>query len=345
MTAPPARVGIVGPILGHHPGWVVSQGERLAEQLAGDGLAVKTTSGRIRRLPRALDTAKTMRSWKGAVDVVVVMVFSGPAFAMADLASRSARALGVPVALWLHGGNLPTFSERHPRWVRRVFERAEVLVAPTTYLQSVGEAWGRPCVVIDNLSPDEPAPFERRGRREPRLLWMRTFHPLYRPELAVEVLGELVRRHPEALLTMAGQDRGSLESTRALVRQNGLDEHVRFPGFLGHDQKHEAFREHDIFLNTTRADNAPVSLIEAAAHGVSIVSTSVGGIPALFPDGEAALLADSAQGLCAAVTRLLDEPGLADALAHAAHDRSMDCTWERVGPRWHSLLTEVTAGA
>ncbi len=46
----------------------------------------------------------------------------------------------------------------------------------------------------------------------------------------------------------------------------------------------------DIFLNTTNVDNTPVSVIEAQAAGLCVVSTNVGGIPFLLENGKDALL-------------------------------------------------------
>lgn len=340
------RVGIVGPLLGHHPGWVVSQGERLAERLASDGFVVRTTSGRIGRIARAIDTARSVHGWSGEVDVVVVMVFSGPAFAITSLACRTAGTARLPVVLWLHGGNLPDFARRHPRWVGAVLGRARAIVAPSAYLAravrtDTDSAAGRAVTIIPNLLDTTVAPFASRAPLRPRLLWMRTFHPLYRPDWAVETLGLLVERFPDATLTMAGQDRGELASVRAAVAAAGLTDRVRFAGFLDAKGKERAFAEHDVFVNTTATDNAPVSLLEAAAHGIPIVSTAVGGIADLFPDRVAAVLADDPSGLADGVSQLLTDVDLATSVSAAAHERSQECTWEHAGPRWQQLLSEI----
>jgi len=342
------RVGIVGPLLGHHPGWVISQGERLADRLASDGIVVRTTSGHIGRVARAADTVRAIHGWSGEVDVAVVMVFSGPAFAVTSLACRAARATGLPVVLWLHGGNLPDFAHRHPRWVGRVLGRARAIVAPSAYLARAvptdadtdrAAGTGRPVMIIPNIIDTTVTPFTSRTPLRPRLLWMRTFHPLYRPEWAVETL-LLLERFPDATLTMAGQDRGELAAVRSAAAAAGLADRVRFAGFLDAEGKERAFTDHDVFLNTTATDNAPVSLLEAAAHGLPIVSTAVGGIPDLFPDRVAAVLADDPQGLADGVSEVLTDVGLARSVSASAHERSCECTWERVGPRWHRLLVD-----
>lgn len=335
-------VGIAGPLLGGNTGWVTSPGEMLAARLRADGWGVTTTSAVPGRVGRAIDTVRTMRRWRGRVDVVVVLVFSGPGFAMADLGSRMARRLDVPLVLWLHGGGLPRFADRHPRWVHRVFSRAERLVAPSAYLTRVGRFAAE---VIPNLIPDVPeAPSAGGEDRPPRLLWMRTFHPLYRPEWAIDVLADVRADLPGATLTMAGQDRGGLEPTRAAAAARGVAAAVRFAGFLDPAAKAVAFGEHDVFLNTSRTDNAPVSLIEASVHGLPVVTTPVGGIPDLFPAGTGALLGDDPATLATHVVRIATQPALADRLAAEGRRRGRAFTWAEVGPLWKTLLAEVARG-
>lgn len=343
MTATPTRVGVVGPLLGANPGWVVTQGEVLAEHLADDGLIVHTTSSVVPRVRRALDVVRTVSRWRGSVDVVVVLAFSGAAFSMTELGIRAARRLGVPVVVWLHGGNLPEFTRRHPRRVRRVLALADRLVAPSPYLARLGEAVGRVVEVIPNVLPVAAEATPRTSAR-PRVLWMRTFHPLYRPELAVETFARVRARHPDAHLTLAGQDKGGLEATRSRVVDAGIEDSVDFPGFLDPAAKARAFADHDVFLNTTRVDNAPVSLLEAAAHGLVVVSTPAGGIADLFDDGLDALLAPDAAGLAESIERVLTEPELAARLSAAALVLARGADWAEVGPRWHVLLRAVAGG-
>ena len=48
--------------------------------------------------------------------------------------------------------------------------------------------------------------------------------------------------------------------------------------------------EYDVFINTTNADNMPVSIIECLALGLPIVSTNVGGLAYLLENNKNALL-------------------------------------------------------
>ena len=66
----------------------------------------------------------------------------------------------------------------------------------------------------------------------------------------------------------------------------------------------------DIFLNTSLVDNTPVSILEAMASGMCIVSTNVGGIPYLLKAGHEALLVSPGdpEKMAEAVRQILQDP-------------------------------------
>lgn len=337
-------VTIAGPLLGSTAGWVVSQGEILAGHLAEEGHAVITTSHRPRRLVRLVDTVVTVTRHASTTDVCLIMVFSGLGFVMADLTSSVARLRGVPVVFHLHGGDLPAFSRRHPRWVRRVFRRGRALVAPSPFLARELAAVAGAVRVIPNILAIPAAMPTSRWPGPPRILWMRTFHAIYRPELAVEAFRIVLRRHPTARLTMAGQEKGSGPAVRALIAEYGLVDQIDFPGFLGPAAKMQALAEHHVYLNTTAIDNAPVSVMEAAAYGLPIVATRVGGLADLLVDGESALLTgDSPAEIAAAVGRVLADQDLATSLATAGRAAAEAWSWPAVAAQWNAVLEHAVA--
>jgi len=332
-------------MLGSHAGWVVSQGEILAELFAERGHRVLLTSRARQPLLRVADILQTLVRHRCVIDLALVMVFSGRGFALADASSWLARRLGQPLIFCLRGGNLPAFSQTHARWVARVMRRADLLVAPSRYLATKLPAWGPPVTVIPNVVRIARCPFRPRTQLAPRLLWMRTFHDIYCPELAIDVLAHLRQQHGDATLTMAGQDRGRLGATRAHAKALGLERAVRFAGFLDSEAKQNEFSMHDVFINTNKIDNTPVSVIEAAAFGLPVVATAVGGIPYLLRDGQDALLvpAHEAVAMAAAVARLIAEPALAARLSEAGRALARRCAWPAVAGLWDAAFARVAA--
>lgn len=331
-------------MLGSNPGWVVSQGEVLASLFAKDGHSVRTTSSRVGRLPRLLDSVHSLVKWRGKVDVAIVSIFSGPAFVLADVCTAiSSRVLQLPIVLHLHGGNLPDFAAQRETWVRRVLERGDRLVAPSNYLADTFRSWGFTVDVIPNIIQVDPSLHRPRARIGPKVLWMRSFHDVYNPLMAVDAFEALRRLQPDATMTMAGQDKGLLEETKAAARSRSVSDAVRFVGFLDDQGKEREFASHDIFINTNRIDNAPVTTIEAAAFGLPMVMTRVGGITDLYKHEHTALLVEDgdAEGMAHSINRLLTDPELSLRLSLNGNEIAAASSWAAVGELWRETLHQV----
>ncbi|MCP4497623.1 MAG: FAD-dependent oxidoreductase, partial [Phycisphaeraceae bacterium] len=101
------RLCFVGSHLARQPGWVTTQNEILAGLFREAGYEVRETSSQLRPLNRLADVLLSLWRWRRDVDVVVISVFSGRGFLLADAASSLARRLGLPQIQVLRGGALP----------------------------------------------------------------------------------------------------------------------------------------------------------------------------------------------------------------------------------------------
>ena len=320
-------------------------GEELAARLSAGGWSVLTTSSRPRRIPRLIDMLATVWQRRADYDVAQVDVYSGDAFVWAEAVCIALRLARRPYVLTLHGGNLPAFATRWPNRVRRLLGGARVVTTPSRYLLEQLRAFRADMLLLLNAIELARYEFRARSKPAPRLVWLRAFHRLYDPPLAVEVAGRLSRETADVRLTMVGSDTGDgafVDTKRAIARLD-LDAQVSLPGGVPKRDVPTWLGASDIFLNTTTIDNTPVSVIEAMACGLCVVSTAVGGIPYLLDDGEDALLvpAGDAQAMSNAVLRVLREPGLAERLSRQARSKAEALDWSVVLPRWQSLLTDV----
>lgn len=339
----PPVLGFVGIHAGRRTDQVISQNETLAALFESVGLRVRRTSAVRRPSLRTAHQILCLLRWRGEVDVVIVAVFSGPSFWIADFASLLSRWNGSRTVLFLHGGSLGQFGPAHRRRLARTFDRADLILAPSGFLADEFRAWGYDVRCIPNVLAIERYEHRHRERARPRLLWMRTFHEHYHPEMAVEVLARVVETHPDAEMTMAGADRGLLEPVRALARTRGVGDRITFPGYMDFESKRRAFTDHDIFLNTNRVDNMPVSVLEAAASGLVPVATEVGGIPDLLTDGVDSLLVPDGDvtAMADAVLALLAEPERYAALGTEARALAELSSWPAVHRRWREELRRL----
>jgi glycosyltransferase involved in cell wall biosynthesis len=319
--------------------------EDIALRLRASGWSVLMTSDRRARLPRLWDTVRTIISRRRDYDLAHVDVFSGPGFALSEAACWALRRAGKPYVLTLHGGGLPEFSVRHPGRVRRLLESAERVTAPSEYLRSALKSYRADLELLPNPIDAWSYRYRSRADVQPRLIWVRAFHECYNPGLAPRVIAELTQAVPLVELTMLGPDKGdgSLQRMQQRARELHVAERIRTPGRVAKSDIPQWLDQADIFVNTTHVDNTPVSVLEAMAAGLCIVSTNVGGLPYLLRQDEDALLVppDEPALMAAAVLRVLRDRNLAGRMSSAARRHALDHDWNGILPRWEQLLREV----
>ena len=282
-------------------------------------------------------------------DLAHVDVYSGPAFGWAEAVCFELRRLGKPYVLTLHGGNLPAFARRWPRRVRHLLRSAATVTTPSRFLAEQISAHADEVVLLPNAV--DLASFEFRARRgaAPRLVWLRALHGLYNPVLAVEVLARVRQRLPAAMLTMVGADKGdgALAAVEARARELGVTDRLQLVGGVPRSEVPRHLNTGDIFLNTTDADNSPVSVLEAMACGLCVVSTSVGGIPYMLTHEHDALLVPprDAAAMADAVVRIANDRQLALRLSTAAREYAATRDWSSIIDRWEHLFREVVTSA
>jgi glycosyltransferase involved in cell wall biosynthesis len=332
-------------MIGHTGSHVTHQGYVLSGLFGAAGYTTLAVSESLNRYARLPDISATLIRQRRDIDIALIDVYSGRAFVVADVASAISRRMGYKTILTLHGGNLPTFIQRFPNWTRRVLSRAHALVAPSEYLAGAVMPMGLAASIIPNVIDLNDYPYSHRERVRPRLFWMRSFHPLYNPALALKVAVGLRADYPDAALVMAGQDKGLQSEMESLARELGSADAVRFPGFLDKSGKAREGSTADIYLNTSRIDNMPVAILEAGAMGLPVVATRVGGLPYLLEDGDNGLLVpdDDAPAMIGAIRRLLNEPKLAKRLSTNGRALAERAAWPRVRAQWDDLFARINA--
>ena len=138
-----------------------------------------------------------------------------------------------------------------------------------------------------------------------------------------------------------GPERGRLES---LAAQLGIADRVDFPGYVA---KAEALGRLAVFVVSSYVESGPLTLLEAMAAGVPVVSTKVGAVSEIVTPGTAQLvpIQDDA-ALAEAIAGLIADPALRKRQARAARERVLDrftmkaCAEETLG-LYERLLGET----
>jgi glycosyltransferase involved in cell wall biosynthesis len=278
-------------------------------------------------------------------DVAVVDVYSGRAFRWAELAAALLRRRRCPFVFVLRGGGLAGFAGRHPSRARRCLQKAAAVAAPSRFLLERLRPYRDDLLLLPNPLDLPRYPFRRRSPALPTLVWLRALQAMYNPTMGPQVVARLRPDFPRIHLTMIGPDKGDGSGRRIhdTARGLGVLDHVSLPGGVTKAAVPAWLNQGDVFLNTTDVDNAPVSVLEAMACGLCVVSTDAGGLPHLLQDGRDALLVPrgDAAAMAEAVRRVLTDPTLAARLSENARRAVEPHDWGAVLPRWEALLCSV----
>lgn len=311
-----------------------------SEVLKQEGYWVKTASSKDNKALRLVEMLSVIWANRQETDTVLIDTYGAQNFYYAYCVGKLCQQLKLPYVPILHGGNLPARLEKTKKLSRSLFGNARVNIAPSHFLYDIFHAEGfQNLKIIPNSITLSNFPFKERERFEPKLLWVRRFQERYNPMMSVKVFEKLAQKYPEAELCMVGPEKdGSLARCEQYARKHDLD--VTFPGKLRKKEWAALASEYDLFLNSTNIDNTPISVIEAMALGLPVISTDVGGMPQLIDHGKDGLLVpeNDVDAMVLAVEDLLHNQQKAREIALAARKKVEAFDWEIVKEQWKDVL-------
>lgn len=363
MTRAPALgIALVGP-LPPPSGGMANQVRQLAELLRGESIAVEVVQVNAPYRPVWIGRMRGLRAlfrlipylahlWRaaGRNDLVHVMANSGWSWHLfAAPAILLAKLRGKAVVVHYHGGEAEAFFEHSFVWVKPILKQAHAIMAPSGFLGQVFAKRGFTAHVVPNIvnlerfTPD--AGSGPSGPTGPHILVARNLERLYDNASAIRAFALVRARHPTARLTVTGSgpERAALERQAQAL---GVAQAVTFTGRIEHSEMPALYKTANIVLNPSLVDNAPISILEALASGVPVVSTDVGGVPFLVRHEVTALLVSPGNhaAMARACLRLLAEPGLAQNLVRTGQDLASEFAWDRVRGRLFEVYNSALGG-
>ena len=312
----------------------------LSALLVRMGYEITTYSNKKNKIARLLNMCIGVVRHRKA-DFLLIDTYSTLNFYYAVITSQLARILNLKYMPILHGGDLPNRLNNSRYLSGLIFKHAEINIAPSNYLLENFKRNDFNTIFIPNIINIKNYAFKERIMVEPKLLWVRAFDTIYNPEMAIKVLSVLKKTHPNASLCMVGPDKdGSLEQSKSTALKYGVQDAVEFTGLLDKKTWIERSKEFSIFINTTTVDNTPVSVLEAMALGLPVVSTNVGGIPYLINNSVNGVLVENNNELemANAIVKLIENPIETLTMSKNARKLVEGFDVEIVKQQWHKLL-------
>ena len=314
------------------------------------GATVHNAGARPRRLRAATQMLAEHR--KARFDIVHAF-WAGPSGQAAALFATFAR---VPMILSLPGGDLAAIPEigygGYLRWRGRVRTRAVLAAASCITTPSVWQArhaaqagvasiqlpYG---IALDRWPPRPPQP--RGPGAALRLIHVADLNRVKDQTTLLGAANLLRARGVDFTLDIVGTDTLGGEVQRRAVAL-GLEEHVRFHGFLPQPEMRPLLERADMLVMSSRHESVPIALLEAAVVGVPTVGTAVGLIADWAPDKAVAVPIGDADALADAIEALACDEAARMAMAWNAQRRAIEADADAAARLTLDLYSTLSRG-
>jgi glycosyltransferase involved in cell wall biosynthesis len=334
------------------------QAQRLIEDLSRESGIEATLLPINPRLPfflSYLQRVKYLRTLVTSIAYILTLLVRLPRFDVIHVFSASyfsfllaptpavllSKFYGKSVLINYHSGEAEDHLKRWRRTVLPIIDLADRVIVPSEYLVEVFARFGVCAKAIYNTVDPELFKFRKRQPLRPVLLSNRNLEQHYNISCTLRAFSLIEKQVKTAKLLIAGLGR-ELAELQELAGQLQI-KNVEFIGAVAPERMPSVYDSADIFVNASNVDNMPLSIIEAFACGLPVVTTNAGGIKYMVNDRQNGLLVSTGDhaALASCIIDLLNDPEYAEQIVNAARMSCRDYTWNRVRSEWLSVYAEL----
>ena len=244
---------------------------------------------------------------------------------------------GKKILLNYHSGEAEDHLRRWPRTTMPILGLVDKVVVPSQYLVRVFAKFGIEAHAIFNIIDLDRFEFRQRTPLRPVFLSNRNLETHYGVDCILRAFAYIQREIPDAVLTVVGDG-----SQRNALENLATELHLKRTNFTGRVEHDEIYRQYSascIYLNASKIDNQPLSLLEAFACGLPVVTTDAGGIPDIVTDGVTGFMVPVGdyESLAARALELLADEPMAMRMTERARAECAKYTCAVVCPKWLDL--------
>jgi len=158
----------------------------------------------------------------------------------------------------------------------------------------------------------------------------------------VEAISQIIEQKDDLkfLIGGDGQLRSEIEN---YLNEKNLNDKVKFPGWISHDQLPDYFNEMRLIVLPSYTEGLPNIMLEAMACGTPVLATPVGAIPDVIKDGETGFIMENNSPECITrnVIRALNHPDLEKITMNARALVEREFTYEKAVEGYRNILSEL----
>jgi colanic acid/amylovoran biosynthesis glycosyltransferase len=246
---------------------------------------------------------------------------------VAALAHSAFKELAIPFVVHFHGSDISSAlnNSAYRQELQNVFNNASVLIVASNHVRRLLILEGAPPDKINlvrlgiNLEGLIPKPWSERKSLPPSVVFLGRFTPKKHPVALLEAFALVKQKLSDAQLTMIG-DGSEMPRVIQRIEKLGLEDSVKLYGALPRAEalsivnEHWVFAQHSVTAPSGDQEGFGISLAEAAALELPIVSTLHNGIPEQVIDGKTGFLVREFdyEAMAERIIELLTNPELAE---------------------------------
>ncbi len=317
--------------------------EFLSDKL-GETYKVYKSSDQKNKYLRMIAMLWSVFKYSHKVKVVMVDSFSTQAFWFAFGVALMCRINRIPYVPIIRGGMFEERLKRNPRLSRWILKNSAANLSPSHFMEDILKSKGFSVTYIPNYLDVKNYEFLKRDKFELKLLWVRSLHEVYNPVLAVDILHTLKQKHKNVTLCMIGPDKdGSKKQIEDQAVKLNVQDSITLTGKMNKDEWRLESKNYDIFINTTNVDNQPLTVTEAMALGLPVISTAIGGNKYFIKEGQNGFLVPvgDKDAFVEKIEYILNNQEKVKTICMNARHDAEQFEWDKVKPLYDSLFAQI----
>lgn len=244
----------------------------------------------IEKINFALKSLKGFKKKAKSADIIHIHMSSRGSFYRKSLFVIKASMMKKKIILHIHGSEFKKFYDIEcnsfiKKYVRNILNKANKVIALSDeWKDLLGEIVDKEKIEILYNSIQVGKVNENKDYKRNKILFLGRVGERKGVYDIIKLVPKIIERYSDAEFIIAGD--GEVEQIRKLVEEKQLDNNVKILGWTSGEDKINLIREATIYLLPSYNEGMPISILEAMANQLPIVSTIIGGIPQLVKDGE-----------------------------------------------------------
>lgn len=236
--------------------------------------------------------------------------------------------LNKKVVVTYHGGGLKEFINKYHFFVKPILRMVDVLTVPSEYLVNILNQNRINVIKLANVLRKDNVNFLERKTIKPNFAVSRTLSKVYNIPLAIKSFAVIKEKYPEAKLRIIGD--GSLKESLMMLVEDLRLKDVVFTGRVDNAVIGDELNKSDVYLNPTTKDSFSLSMFEAFACGLPVISTNIGAISEFLTHGVNGLLveSDNVDEMALAMESILLKKINVSRMVNSAYKTYLKYTWD-----------------